>query len=101
MATRTSLLAFSALLALCVPAAAQEELPPAERYHVRLEYLWWSPQPAGQLQKGFSNQRARSSTSRRTSACSRARPTACAARCASGRRGSCAAPGRRSTSAAT
>lgn len=56
MTTRTSLLAFSALLALSVPAVAQEQLPPAERYHLRLEYLWWSPQPAGQLQKGFSVQ---------------------------------------------
>jgi hypothetical protein len=55
MATRTSLLAFSALLALVVPAAAQEQQPPSERYHLRLEYLWWSPQPAGQLQKGFSD----------------------------------------------
>lgn len=54
MATRTSLLA-CALLALTLPAAAQEQLPPAERYHLRLEYLWWSPQPAGLLQKGFSD----------------------------------------------
>lgn len=38
------------------PASAQEEQPPPERYHLRLEYLWWSPQPAGQLQKGFSGQ---------------------------------------------
>jgi hypothetical protein len=46
-----------ALAAAAPPAAsAQEELPPPERYHLRLEYLWWSPQPAGQLQKGFSDQ---------------------------------------------
>jgi hypothetical protein len=56
MATRPSSLAVFALLALAVPAAAQQQLPPAERYHLRLEYLWWSPQPEGQLQKGFSDQ---------------------------------------------
>jgi hypothetical protein len=29
-------------------------LPPPERYHLRLEYLWWEPLPQGELQKGFS-----------------------------------------------
>jgi hypothetical protein len=53
---RPSPLAALAIALLCAPAAAQEQLPPAERYHLRLEYLWWSPQPAGQLQKGFSEQ---------------------------------------------
>ncbi len=53
----------SALLCLLLLAAlpglshaAEEDLPLAERYHVRLEYLWWSPQLDGKLQKGFSSQ---------------------------------------------
>ncbi len=37
------------------PISAQEALPPAEQYNLRLEYLWWSPQLDGQLQKGFSD----------------------------------------------
>ncbi len=37
------------------PLSAQEALPRAEQYTLRLEYLWWSPQLDGQLQKGFSN----------------------------------------------
>ncbi len=44
------------LLFALLPAAAvaQGELPPAEQYTLRLEYLWWSPQIRGELQKGFS-----------------------------------------------
>jgi hypothetical protein len=38
------------------PAVGAQEVAPAERYNVRLEYLFWSPQPTGQLQKGFSEQ---------------------------------------------
>jgi hypothetical protein len=52
--TRSRLLCISLLLA-AAPAlaqAAEEDLPMSERYHVRLEYLWWSPQLDGQLQKG-------------------------------------------------
>ncbi len=48
-----TLLSLSLLPALAV---AQEELPAPEHYHVRLEYLWWSPQLSGQLQKGISSQ---------------------------------------------
>lgn len=47
----------TALLLLALPGlarAAEDELPAAERYHLRLEYLWWSPQLDGELQKGFS-----------------------------------------------
>ena len=52
--TRSVLLA-CVLAALPVPAVALEsDRPSAERYNVRLEYLWWSPQPTGELQKGFS-----------------------------------------------
>lgn len=35
-------------------ASAQSDSAPAERYALRLEYLFWSPQPTGQLQKGVS-----------------------------------------------
>jgi hypothetical protein len=35
------------------PASAQASLPSAEDYHLRLEYLWGSPYPDGQLQKGL------------------------------------------------
>ncbi len=56
MISRPSLFGVLALAAAAAPAAAQEPLPAAEQYRVRLEYLWWSPQPAGQLQKGFSDQ---------------------------------------------
>jgi hypothetical protein len=52
----TLALALALAAAAAAPAAAQEELPAPERYHLRLEYLWWSPQPGGQLQKGFSDQ---------------------------------------------
>ncbi|HSD66101.1 MAG TPA: hypothetical protein VLF95_05340 [Vicinamibacteria bacterium] len=39
---------------LGAPAApAGDERPAAEDYTVRLEYLFWSPQPSGQLQKGL------------------------------------------------
>jgi hypothetical protein len=43
------------LLGLLGPgsAAAQALLPPAEDYTLRLEYLWWSPSPSGQIQKGL------------------------------------------------
>jgi hypothetical protein len=32
---------------------AQDRLPPEEQYVLRVEYLWWSPQPQGELQKGL------------------------------------------------
>jgi hypothetical protein len=35
--------------------ATEDELPASERYHLRLEYLWWSPDLDGELQKGFSD----------------------------------------------
>ncbi len=38
------------------PAVAQEGPPGPERYHLRIEYLWWWPDPSGQLQKGVSDQ---------------------------------------------
>ncbi len=43
------------LLALAPAALAQSELPPAERYKLRVEYLWWSPGLVGEVQKGFSD----------------------------------------------
>jgi hypothetical protein len=45
------------LLVLAAPARspAQDLLPPAEQYTVRLEYLWWSPTPSGQIQKGLGD----------------------------------------------
>lgn len=55
MSVRSRASAALAALLLASPAAAQEALPPAEQYHVRFEYLWWSPQPTGQLQKGFGD----------------------------------------------
>lgn len=54
---RRAFLAFLALLVLAVAqrsAGQQGEGPPAEQYTVRLEYLFWSPLPEGQLQKGVS-----------------------------------------------
>lgn len=54
MAPRTLLLAAAALLQAAASANAQTELPPPERYTVRLEYLFWSPQPAGEVQKGVA-----------------------------------------------
>ncbi len=56
MSTRSRLLCATLLFA-ALPAwasATEDELPAAERYHLRLEYLWWSPQLDGQLQKGTS-----------------------------------------------
>jgi hypothetical protein len=45
------------LLLLAAGAAeAQDGLAPAERYTLRLEYLWWKPTPSGQIQKGLGNQ---------------------------------------------
>ena len=35
------------------PGLAQEGLPSEEQYVLRVEYLWWSPQPQGELQKGL------------------------------------------------
>jgi hypothetical protein len=32
---------------------AQDRLPPPERYTLRVEYLWWSPTPSGEIQKGL------------------------------------------------
>jgi hypothetical protein len=37
------------------PTGAGDELPSAEDYTVRVEYLFWSPQPSGQLQKGLGD----------------------------------------------
>jgi hypothetical protein len=51
---RFALLAL-AVLAAALPAAARaDEGPPAEQYTLRLEYLFWSPLPEGELQKGVS-----------------------------------------------
>ncbi|MEE8217948.1 MAG: hypothetical protein V3S03_03180 [Vicinamibacteria bacterium] len=43
------------LLLVSAPVSvwAQEQLAPEERFILRLEYLWWSPQPQGELQKGL------------------------------------------------
>jgi len=30
-------------------------MPPAESYTLRVEYLWWSPTPAGEIQKGLGD----------------------------------------------
>ncbi len=46
-------LALAALVA--PPAEALEGPAPAEKYTVRLEYLFWSPPPSGQLQKGLGD----------------------------------------------
>jgi hypothetical protein len=54
MATRSWLPGLLCLSFLPAAAAAQADLPPAEQYHLRLEYLWWSPTPTGELQKGVS-----------------------------------------------
>jgi hypothetical protein len=45
------------LLGLVLPGStvAQGLLPPAEEYNLRLEYLWWSPSPSGQIQKGLGD----------------------------------------------
>jgi hypothetical protein len=55
MRTSGSLTLALALLGFAALASAQD-VAPAEEYTVRLEYLFWSPQPTGQLQKGFSEQ---------------------------------------------
>lgn len=51
-----AVLAAVAWLALAAPqpAAAQSAAPAPEQYRLRVEYLWWSPQPTGQIQKGVS-----------------------------------------------
>jgi hypothetical protein len=43
------------LLLGSVPAAHAQELPPAERYHVRGEYWWWDVNLSSELQKGFGD----------------------------------------------
>jgi len=53
MAPRTLLLVAAAVLAAAT-ARAQTDLPVPERYTLRLEYLFWSPAPTGQLQKGVA-----------------------------------------------
>ncbi|MCG6920835.1 MAG: hypothetical protein LJF15_07100 [Acidobacteria bacterium] len=45
--------AFVLLVAWPPPGLAQEGLALEEQYVLRLEYLWWSPQPQGELQKGL------------------------------------------------
>jgi len=47
-----------ALLLLLVgpsPGVAQEGLAPEEQYILRVEYLWWSPQPKGEIRKGLGD----------------------------------------------
>jgi hypothetical protein len=51
--TLAALLAWGSLLAPAV--VAQPARPAAEVYTLRAEYLWWSPQPAGRLQKGLGD----------------------------------------------
>lgn len=56
MAKSRSLLFLAAMAAAASSStAAESERPAPERYNVRLEYLFWSPQPSGELQKGFSD----------------------------------------------
>jgi len=55
MRTRTLLLAGSLAVLATGFASAQSETAPAEQYAFRVEYLYWSPQPAGELQKGVSD----------------------------------------------
>jgi hypothetical protein len=50
---RALLLAVGVLLEAAPPSVAQAT-PSPEDYTLRLEYLWWSPQPTGELQKGVS-----------------------------------------------
>jgi hypothetical protein len=45
-------LALGLLLAVA-PARAQDAVPPAEDYTLRVEYRWWSPTPEGEIQKGL------------------------------------------------
>jgi hypothetical protein len=52
---RTALVAIvSGAALLAAPAHAQRA--PAEDYTLRAEYLWWSPGPSGQLQKGLGDE---------------------------------------------
>jgi hypothetical protein len=53
MRTRALLLA-TLLAASAIAAHAQGDTAPAEQYRLRAEYLFWSPQPAGELQKGVA-----------------------------------------------
>lgn len=48
-------LALGLLVGGAVASPAQSELPPAEQYALRVEYLWWGPTPQGQIQKGLGN----------------------------------------------
>lgn len=44
------------LLSIALPlAASAQELPPAERYHLRVEWRWWQPTLNGDVQKGFGS----------------------------------------------
>jgi hypothetical protein len=53
---RNTLLAFFALVATLAPAAGRsQELPPAERYHLRGEYCWWDVNLTSELRKGFGD----------------------------------------------
>ncbi len=45
----------SLLLAGASSGVAQEGLAPEEQYILRVEYLWWSPTPQGELQKGLGD----------------------------------------------
>ncbi len=36
-------------------ATAQDLRPPPEEYTLRVEYLWWSPTPSGEIQKGVGD----------------------------------------------
>jgi hypothetical protein len=45
----------STLLLAAAPASAQYGTPAPEQYHLRVEYLWWSPQPVGEIQKGLGD----------------------------------------------
>jgi hypothetical protein len=52
MTPRTLLLVVVVAQAGAGASAAQTEVAPPERYNVRLEYLFWSPLPTGEVQKG-------------------------------------------------
>jgi hypothetical protein len=53
---RNALLALFSLMLCLVPAAARpQELPAAERYHLRGEYWWWDVNLTSDLQKGFGD----------------------------------------------
>ena len=53
---RFSLATASSLLALFAVTAAAQDLPPAERYHLRAEYWRWSVGLDSTFQKGFGDQ---------------------------------------------